>query len=226
MIRFDHVGAGGSDLAYDPSDISLAGYAEDVLDICHELDLQRRDLRRAFGIGDDRGAGGGAEPALFARLVLVGPSPRYIDDERLCRAASPPRTSPSCLIRWRATTWDGQRNGPGDHGQRGPPELGEELTESFCRSDPQIARQFARVTFLSDNRADLRRVTTPTLILQCRDDVIAPVAVGEYVQAMIPGSRAVMLDATGHCPNLSAPDATAEAIAEFVGARLEELRMR
>jgi sigma-B regulation protein RsbQ len=96
------------------------------------------------------------------------------------------------------------------------PELGEELTESFCRTDPQIARQFARVTFLSDNRADLTKVATPTLVLQSRQDVIAPVAVGEYVAAAIADSKLVVLDATGHCPNLSAPDATAAAIADFV----------
>jgi sigma-B regulation protein RsbQ len=96
------------------------------------------------------------------------------------------------------------------------PELGEELTASFCRADPEIARRFARVTFLSDNRADLSRVTTPTLVLQCRSDVIAPLAVGEYVRDTIPGSSLVMLEATGHCPNLSAPDETYEAIAAFV----------
>jgi sigma-B regulation protein RsbQ len=96
------------------------------------------------------------------------------------------------------------------------PDLGRELTESFCRTDPQIARQFARVTFLSDNRADLTKVATPTLVLQCRQDVIAPVAVGEYVAAALADSKLVLLDATGHCPNLSAPDATAAAIADFV----------
>jgi sigma-B regulation protein RsbQ len=96
------------------------------------------------------------------------------------------------------------------------PELGEELTESFCRTDPAIARQFARVTFLSDNRADLRRVTVPTLVLQCTDDVIAPVAVGEFVAREIPNAELMLLDATGHCPNLSAPDQTADAIAAFV----------
>ena len=98
------------------------------------------------------------------------------------------------------------------------PELGEELTESFCRTDPAIARQFAEVTFLSDNRADLGTVTVPTLVLQCTQDVIAPVAVGEYVRDAMPAAEMVLLDATGHCPHLSAPDATAEAIAAFVGA--------
>jgi sigma-B regulation protein RsbQ len=96
------------------------------------------------------------------------------------------------------------------------PELGAELTESFCRTDPAIASRFARVTFLADNRADLARVTTPTLVLQCSDDVIAPQVVGEYVHAAIPGSTLVLLQATGHCPHLSAPDETAEAIAAFV----------
>jgi sigma-B regulation protein RsbQ len=97
------------------------------------------------------------------------------------------------------------------------PELGQELTDSFCRTDPDIARRFARVTFLSDNRSDLRHISTPTLILQCANDVIAPVAVGEYVRDAMPNAALVMLAATGHCPNLSAPDETAAAIADFVG---------
>ncbi len=100
----------------------------------------------------------------------------------------------------------------------GDPELAEELAASFCRTDPRIARRFAHVTFTSDNRADLARVRTPTLVLQCTDDVIAPVSVGEYVARTVPDARMVLLDATGHCPNLSAPEETAAAIAEFVGA--------
>jgi sigma-B regulation protein RsbQ len=96
------------------------------------------------------------------------------------------------------------------------PELGEELTNSFCRTDPDIARHFARVTFLSDNRADLRAVTVPTLVLQCSDDVIAPEAVGRYVHESIPGSTFTKLAATGHCPNLSAPEETTAAIRAFL----------
>jgi sigma-B regulation protein RsbQ len=95
------------------------------------------------------------------------------------------------------------------------PELGEELTDSFCRTDPAIARVFARTTFLSDNREDLASVKVPTLILECEQDVIAPPEVGAYVHAAIPGSRIVTLDAVGHCPQLSAPEATAAAIASF-----------
>jgi sigma-B regulation protein RsbQ len=97
------------------------------------------------------------------------------------------------------------------------PHLGAELTASFCRTRPDIARQFARVTFLSDNRADLERVLVPTLVLQCAEDVIAPRCVGEYVADRIPGSEVVFLRATGHCPNLSAPEETIEAIKAFLG---------
>jgi sigma-B regulation protein RsbQ len=96
------------------------------------------------------------------------------------------------------------------------PELGAELTESFCRTDPDIARRFARVTFLSDNRADLARVDTPTLVLQCTNDVIAPVSVGRYVATQMPNATLVLLDATGHCPNLSAPAETARAIGDWL----------
>ncbi len=96
------------------------------------------------------------------------------------------------------------------------PELGEELAATFCRSDPDIARRFARVTFLSDNRDDLGGITTPTLVLQCSNDAIAPVAVGRYVTDAMPNASMVLLEATGHCPNLSAPDQTAEAIDAFV----------
>jgi sigma-B regulation protein RsbQ len=98
------------------------------------------------------------------------------------------------------------------------PHLGAELTASFCRTDPEIARRFARVTFTSDNRQELRRVTTPTLILQCRHDVIAPIEVGTYVRDAIPGSSMTVLEATGHCPNLSAPEVTIAAMADFVRA--------
>ena len=150
--------------------------------------------------------------------MLVGPSPRYIDDGSYVGGFSEEdiaellKSLESNYLGWSSAM------APVIMGNAERPELGEELTESFCRTDPQIARQFARVTFLSDNRADLSKVSTPTLVLQCRQDVIAPVAVGEYVADAIAESRLVLLDATGHCPNLSAPDATAAAIADFVRA--------
>jgi sigma-B regulation protein RsbQ len=220
VVLFDHVGAGGSDLAsYDPDRYAtLDGYADDVLALCREL-----DLHDVIFVGHSVSAMIGvlaalAEPERFAKLVLVGPSPRYVDEgsyvggfregdiEELLDSLE------SNYLGWSSAM------APVIMGNADRPELGEELTASFCRTDPDIARRFARATFLSDNRADLPRVTTPTLVLQCTDDAIAPVAVGEYVRDAIPGSTLVMLDATGHCPNLSAPEATTAAIAEFVGA--------
>jgi sigma-B regulation protein RsbQ len=148
--------------------------------------------------------------------VLVGPSPRYTDDGAYIGgfAASDIEEMLESLdsnyLGWSTAM------APVIMGNADRPELGEELAASFCRADPAIARRFAHVTFTSDNRRDLPRVTTPTLVLQCTDDVIAPVSVGGYVRDAIPGAQMVLLDATGHCPNLSAPEATVEAIAAFV----------
>jgi sigma-B regulation protein RsbQ len=218
VILFDHVGAGGSDLAtYDPDRYdSLSGYAEDVLLICHELDLNDvifvgHSVSAMIGV-----LAAAAEPERFAKLVLLGPSPRYIDDGSYVGGFS--ESDIAELLDSLESNYLGWSSAmaPVIMGNAERPELGEELTDSFCRTDPQIARRFARVTFLSDNRADLVKVATPTLVLQCHQDVIAPVAVGEYVAAALPDSKLVLLDATGHCPNLSAPDATAAAIADFV----------
>jgi sigma-B regulation protein RsbQ len=220
VVLFDHVGAGGSDLsAYDPGRYAtLGGYAQDVLDICREL-----DLRDVVFVGHSVSAMIGVlaaieEPERFAKLVLVGPSPRYVDDESYVGGFTDADITElldsleSNYLGWSSAM------APVIMGNADRPELGQELTASFCRTDPDIARRFAQVTFRSDNRADLGRVRVPTLVLQCSDDVIAPKSVGEYVTASIPGSTMVLLDATGHCPNLSAPDATADAIAAFVRA--------
>jgi sigma-B regulation protein RsbQ len=218
IVLFDHVGAGKSDVsAYDPNRYdSLAGYADDVVEICTEL-----GLRDVVFVGHSVSSMIGVlaavqEPELFRALVLVGPSPRYVNDadyvggfeagdiQQLLESLE------SNYLGWSAAM------APVIMGRPDRPELGTELTESFCRTDPEIARQFARVTFLSDNRADLARVDVPTLVLQCSNDVIAPVIVGEYVRDHIPDATMVLLDATGHCPNLSAPDATAGAIDDFL----------
>jgi sigma-B regulation protein RsbQ len=218
VILFDYVGAGQSDMsAYDVDRYSsLHGYAQDVLDICRALDLED-----VVFVGHSVSAMIGAlaaieEPGHFGKLVMVGPSPRYIDDSSYVGGFS------EADIRELLESLDSNYLGwstamaPVIMGNPERPELGEELTESFCRADPAIARRFAAVTFLSDNRADLARLTVPTLVLQCREDVIAPQAVGNYVHARISGSTLVTLDAVGHCPNLSAPEATTEAIAAFV----------
>lgn len=218
VLTFDHVGAGGSDLSeYDPvRHGSLRGYADDVLAIVHELDLKDVVL-----VGHSVSAmiavlASVAEPDRFDKLVLVGPSPRYTDDVGYTGGFTEAditellESLDSNYLGWSSAI------APVIMGNPDRPELGAELTASFCRTDPEIARRFARVTFLSDNRADLARVSVPTLVLQCTNDVIAPVAVGEYVRDAIPGAELVLLDATGHCPNLSAPEATTAAIAAFV----------
>ena len=220
VVVFDHVGAGGSDLAaYDDRKYSsLHGYASDVIEVCEEL-----ELGDVIFVGHSVSSMIGAlaciqRPELFAKLVMVGPSPRYIDDEDYLGGFSEGDilemldSLESNYLGWSTAM------APVIMGNPDRPELGATLTASFCRTDPEIARQFARVTFLSDNRDDLSKVTTPTLVLQCRNDVIAPTAVGEYVSRQLPDARYVVLEATGHCPNLSAPDATAAAIDDFVGA--------
>ncbi|GAA4625963.1 alpha/beta hydrolase [Cellulomonas oligotrophica] len=218
VVTFDHVGAGGSDAsAYDPvRHGSLQGYADDVLAIVREL-----DLRDVVLVGHSVSAmvavlAAVAEPDRFAKLVLVAPSPRYVDDDGYTGGFTEADIAElldsldSNYLGWSSTM------APAIMGNPDRPELGAELTASFCRADPEIARRFARVTFLSDNRADLAGVTTPTLVLQCTDDVIAPVSVGEHVRDAIPGAQMVLLDATGHCPHLSAPEATTAAIAAFL----------
>jgi sigma-B regulation protein RsbQ len=220
-VVFDYVGAGGSDLsAYDEVRYSsLAGYAEDVLEVCRAL-----HLREVVFVGHSVSAMIGLlaaqrEPDLFANLVMVGPSPRYIDDGEYVGGFSAADIEElldslaSNYLGWSAAM------APVIMGRPDQPELGAELTESFCRTDPEIARRFARVTFLSDNRADLGRVQTPTLVLQSKQDVIAPVQVGEFVRDNMPHAQLVVLDATGHCPNLSAPDQTADAIEAYLRGR-------
>jgi sigma-B regulation protein RsbQ len=218
VVLFDHVGAGRSDLsAWDPVRYRrLDGYAEDVLQI-----LEAADLPPVVFVGHSVSAmigllAAARRPELFERLVLVGPSPRYIDDEGYRGGFS------AGEIEELLETMDGNYLGwsqyiaPVIMGVPQRPELGQELTDSFCRSDPAIARHFARTTFLSDNRADLERVTTPALVIQCREDVIAPREVGEYVHGHLKSSEFVLLDATGHCPNLSAPGQLVDAMKSYL----------
>ncbi len=218
VISFDHIGSGGSDCsAYDSGRHStLQGYADDVLSICRELDLQD-----VLFIGHSVSAMIGvlavvAEPARFDKLVMVSPSARYIDDADYVGGFSEQdidellESLESNYLGWSSAM------APVIMGNPDRPELGRELTESFCRTDPVIAKVFARATFLSDSRNDLGGVSMPTLILQCSNDAIAPRSVGEFVSNAIPGSSLVVLEATGHCPNLSAPEETTDAIAAFV----------
>lgn len=219
VVLFDYVGSGNSDVsAWSEERYSaLDGYTRDVLEICEEL-----DLRDVVFVGHSASAMVGVmaaarEPERFTKLVLLAPSPRYIDDpETGYRGGFSAADIEELLesldanyLGWSAVM------APAIMGNPERPELGQELTNSFCATDPKIARAFARTTFLSDSRADLATVAVPTLVLESAQDVIAPSEVGAYVHAAIPGSRLVTLPATGHCPQLSAPEATAQAIAAF-----------
>ncbi len=213
-VVFDHAGAGNAHPdAYDVDrHSSLDGYATDVIELCDEL-----GLRDVVFVGHSVSAMIGVlasirRPDLFAHLVLIGPSARYIDDGDYVGGFTDEDIDgllgslDSNYLGWSAQV------APMIVGNEDRPELGQELTESFCRTDPDIQRRFARVTFLSDNRDDLASVATPCLVLQCRTDIIASEAVGRFVHEHLPTSTFVMLDASGHCPNLSAPDMTADAI--------------
>jgi sigma-B regulation protein RsbQ len=219
VVLFDYVGSGRSDLsAYDPVRYgSLEGYAADVVEICRELDLDDvvlvgHSVSAMIGV-----LAAARAPELFGALVMVGPSPRYVDNGDYVGGFS--REDIAALLEsldsnhlgWSAAM------APVIMGNPDRPELTAELTNSFCRTDPDIARQFARVTFLSDNRADLPGVRVPTLVLQCTADAIAPEAVGRYVHEHVPGSVYTLLSATGHCPHLSAPAETTAAIRAFLG---------
>jgi sigma-B regulation protein RsbQ len=217
-VLFDHVGAGGSDLrAYDRVKYSgLAGYADDVVEIGREIGLQDavfvgHSVSSMIGVLAAEKA-----PGMFGKLVLVGPSARYIDDEGYTGGFNAAQIDE--LLQFLESNhmgWSAQM-APMIMGNPDRPELGQELTNSFCRTDPEIAKAFARVTFTSDNREDLARVTVPTLVLQCSEDIIASQEVGDFVNRTIPNSRMIVLKATGHCPNLSAPEEVVSAMRTFV----------
>ncbi len=220
IVLFDAVGAGASDLsAYDPSKYdSLHGYADDLLEILETLDLDE-----VVFVGHSVAAMVGVlaathDPSRFGALVLVGPSPRYVKDQDGYPGPFEQADIDGLLDALDANYlgWS-ETMAPLLMGNLDRPELGERLTTSFCSTDPDIARHFARVTFLSDNRRDLHAVSTPTIVLQCSEDPIAPTPVGRFVHEQIPGSRFAQLAATGHCPNLSAPDELVEQIRAFLG---------
>jgi len=219
VVLFDHVGHGKAPASHFSAARhgTLAGYARDVLEICAAL-----DLRDAIFVGHSVSAiigllAGIEEPARFSALILIGPSPRYINDgayvggftrEDIDGLLELLETNP---LGWARTFAPVIMS----HAER--PELAAELRDSFCRTDPEVARHFGRVTFLSDNRADLSRVTQPCLVIQCAEDAIAPRHVGEYVHRHLPDSELVVLHASGHCPHVSDPEPTLAAIQAFLG---------
>jgi sigma-B regulation protein RsbQ len=218
VVLFDHVGAGKSDssqysrLKYG----TLEGYAADILEIIDAV-----SGAPVIFVGHSVSAMIGVlaaikRPSYFERLILVGPSPCYLNQGDYVGGLN--QGDIDALLQ----TLDENHLGwsramaPVIMKNQDRPELSSELAESFCRTDPEIAKHFARVTFLSDNRADLCRVTIPSLVLQCSDDSIAPETVGNFVHEHLPGSTLVKLHACGHCPHLSAPDETIEAIRSYL----------
>lgn len=218
IVLFDHVGAGKSDISsydFDKYD-HLNGYATDILEICKELGLSD-----VVFVGHSVAAMMGVlaakrEPEVFSSLVLVGPSPRYINDDGY-HGGFDSEEIDDLLVSLESNFlgWSAQL-APAIMGTPDRPELGEELTNLFCRTDPKIAAHFAKVTFRSDNRSDLEGVAVPSLVLQCSNDIIAPDGVGEYVAEALPDAEFRKMEAIGHCPNLSAPEETISAIEDFL----------
>ncbi|PKA84342.1 sigma-B regulation protein RsbQ [Ulvibacter sp. MAR_2010_11] len=224
IVLFDYIGAGKSDIkSYSAQKYStLQAYADDVISICEFLKLEDvifigHSVSAMIGV-----LAANTAPTLFSKLIMLGPSPRYINDteyvggfekeaiEDLMEALD------SNYLGWSASM------APVIMGNPDRPELGIELKNSFCQTDPEVSKNFARVTFLSDNRSDIKKLQTPSLILQCSQDVIAPTTVGEYVAETIKNSTYKLLNATGHCPNLSAPEETVKAIKEYLQQKTGE----
>ena len=220
IILFDHVGFGHSDTSgYTPKKYgSLQAYADDILEIIEAL-----ELKNVIFVGHSVSAIIGVlaaikTPSVFQKLVLIGPSPRYINEPGYVGGFQREDINgllealDSNYLAWAAAIT------PVIMGNADRPELTEELTNSFCRSHEEFAKNFAYLTFLSDNRADLKKLKTRSLILQCQEDVIAPIEVGKYMHQNLANSHLVVLNATGHCPNLSAPEETIAAMKEFLHA--------
>jgi sigma-B regulation protein RsbQ len=218
IVLFDYVGSGHSDLqAYDRTRYgTLGGYAEDLLDVCRAL-----DLRDAIVVGHSVSGivavlAAKLEPHRFAQLILIGPSPRYINDTDYVGGFD--RADIDGLLETMEKNYIGWANylAPAIMANPDRPELASELAESFCSTDPVIARRFAEVTFLSDNRDDLANVSVPSLILQCSADIIAPPEVGDYVHRHLPLSTLRVMEATGHCPHMSHPEETIREMKDYL----------
>lgn len=217
-VTFDLVGAGRSEIgAYDPVKYnSLSGYAADLVEVIDEFAdgpviFVGHSVSAMIGL-----LAGIQAPERFAAHIMVGPSPCYINDDGYVGGFT--KADIDSLLDTLESNYLGWASSmaPAIMGTPEQPALSVELTESFCRTDPDIAKQFARVTFMSDNRADLPKLTAPTLIVQSSDDLIAPLAVGEYMHRHLPNSMLRVVKNVGHCPHLSAPCESADVIDEFL----------
>ena len=221
IVLFDYVGSGKSDWsAYDPERYStLDGYARDILEICQELDLRDvvfvgHSVSSMVGI-----LAANQEPERFSDLILIGPSPRYINDADYVGGFE--RADIEGLLDTMERNYLGWASFLTPVIMKNPdrPELTKELEVSFCSTDPEIARRFAEATFYADNRADLAKVRVPSLVLQCSEDAIAPPEVGEYTHRHLEGSTLRVMEATGHCPHMSHPEETVRLMQEYLATR-------
>ncbi|MDB4910320.1 MAG: alpha/beta hydrolase fold protein [Gemmatimonadetes bacterium] len=224
IVLFDYVGSGKSELAsYDPERYAtLDGYTEDILDVCRAL-----DLREVIFVGHSVSGmigllAANRAPELFERLILIGPSPRYINDAP-DYVGGFERADIEGLLETMEKNYIGWANFLAPAIMKNPdrPELTAELEASFCSTDPVIARRFAEATFFADNRADLAAVQVPSLIMQCSEDIIAPSEVGDYLSRELPGSTLQTLRATGHCPHMSHPEETIAVMREYLQAPVD-----
>ncbi len=219
IVWFDYVGSGKSDLqAYSAERYgNLDGYAQDVLDVCAAL-----ELTDVIYVGHSVSSVTGMlasirEPERFAHLILIGPSPYYLNDPPAYIGGFE-RADLVGLLDMMDKNYIGWANFLAPVVMKNPDrlELTRELEESFCSTDPKIARRFAEATFFSDNRSDLMKVKTPSLIMQCSEDAIAPLEVGEYLKRHLPQSELRVMKAMGHCPHMSHPEETIEIIKEYL----------
>ena len=218
IVLFDYVGAGKSDASQwdERRYATLDGYARDILEICEALDL-RRIILVGHSVSSIIGILAAIEqPDRFERLIMVGPSPRYINDTDYVGGFE--QADIEGLLDMMDKNFIGWANALAPVIMKNPdkPELAVELEESFCSTDPRIARLFAQATFFSDNRDDLEKVRTPSLIMQCSDDAIAPVEVGDFLHARLAGSTLKRMQATGHCPHVSHPEETIRVMREYL----------
>ncbi len=218
IVLFDYVGAGKSDLSsYNPERYSsLHGYAQDVLDICEELRLSNI-IFVGHSVSSMIGLLAAVEkPHFFSHIIMVGPSACYLNDGQYVGGFE--RTDIEGLLETMEKNYIGWANflAPAIMANTDRPELGQELTESFCSTDPVVANQFARATFFSDNREDLVKLKTPSLILQCSEDIIAPLEVGHYLHRNLGRSTLKILKAKGHCPHMSEPEETILAMKDYL----------
>ena len=219
VVLLDLIGAGKSDLAaYKPTTAhgTLAGHATDLLDVMSAL-----ALHDAIFVGHSVAAMIGVmaavrEPERFAKMVLISPSPRFINEGGYTGGFE--QQDINELLGAMEADYHGwsQAISPVMMGKDERPELVLELTNSFVRTNPEIAKHFARVTFFSDTRTELGFLTIPTLVVQSAHDVIAPLAVGHYINEQLADSRLVVVETGGHCPHLSAPQETLRAMDHFL----------